>query len=273
MRSTPPHLSACALPPAFTTQDKTVLGIMGPTTSMDHTGSAHSIIGAVTIALEQPFEVTKEPFGSFPCTPEPEIEHDRPLRATVLPEVSLPVLSSAIVHLYAHRSFIRLDVVALQKFPSHCCYDRSQQFAHSHHPTVHCRPGELDPGFPLKYRTLAIDRYMVGIFADHRVNNDSIAGQAFINDPRRQGRTVDSPFFASFAGTLFTFGYPHKVSSRLDIELLRSFVANHRRAFAIVTADTLLGSAGNDLFFSGQLGWQLLPAGMFACRRRFQWQR
>ena len=40
-----------------------------------------------------------------------------------------------------------------------------------------------------------------------------------------------------------------------------------------LTADTLIGGAGNDLFFPGQLGWQLLSAGMLACRRRFQWQR
>jgi hypothetical protein len=33
--------------------------------------------------------------------------------------------------------------------------------------------------------------------------------------------------------------------------LLRSFVADHRRFFAALTADTLIGSAGNDLFFPG----------------------
>src|SRR5215471_3781028 len=114
---------------------------------------------------------------------------------------------------------------------------------------------------------------MVGIFAHDRVNNDPIAGQAFIDDPRRQRRTLDSLFFASFAGALFTLGYPHKVLSRLDIELLRALVADHHRLFTTVTADTLIGSAGNDLFFPGQLGWQLLPTGMFACRRRSQWQR
>jgi hypothetical protein len=80
------------------------------------------------------------------------------------------------VHLYADRRFIRLDVVALQKFPSHCGYNRTQQFAHAHHPTVHGRPGQLDAGFPLKDRALAIDRDMISILADYRVNNDSIAG-------------------------------------------------------------------------------------------------
>jgi cytochrome c oxidase subunit IV len=44
---------------------------------------------------------------------------ERLFGATVLPEVSLSVLSSAIVHLYAYRRFIRLDIVTLQKFPPH----------------------------------------------------------------------------------------------------------------------------------------------------------
>src|SRR5271166_5040815 len=122
------------------------------------------------------------------------------------------------------------------------------------------------------YAAPGIKRYTVGVFADHRVDNNSIAGQTFINDPRRQRRTLDSLFFAGFAGALFTFDHPHKVLRRLDIELLRSFVADDDSFFATLTADTLSGTAGNDLFFSGQLGWQLLPAGMFACRRRFQWQ-
>src|SRR6516225_706860 len=87
---------------------------------------AHSIIGTIAVALEDPFKIFKESFGSFPFTPKPEIEYDRPVGPTVLPEVSLSVLSSAIVHLSADRRFIRLDIVTLQKFPPHCCYDRSQ---------------------------------------------------------------------------------------------------------------------------------------------------
>jgi hypothetical protein len=149
---------------------------MRPTACVHDSGSDHSIIATIAVALEDPFKISKESFGSFPFTPKPEIEYNRPVGATVLPEVSLSVLSAAIVHLYAYRCFIRLDIVTLQKFPPQCCYDRSQKFAHSHHPAVHGRPGQLDPSFPLKDRALAIDRDMIGILADDRVNNDSIAG-------------------------------------------------------------------------------------------------
>jgi hypothetical protein len=104
---------------------------------------------------------------------------------------------------------------------------------------------------------------MVGIFAKDRVNDDSIAGQAFIDDPRRQRRTLHSLFFASFAGALLAFGHPHKVLRWLDIELLRRFVADDDSFFAAFTADALIKSAGNDLLFPGQSGRQLLSAGMF----------
>jgi hypothetical protein len=76
----------------------------------------------------------------------------------------------------------------------------------------------------------------------------------FIDDPGRQGRTLDSLLFACFGGAFFTFDHPHKVLSRLDIELLRSFVADDDRFFTALTADALIGSAGNDLLFPGQLG-------------------
>ena len=112
-----------------------------PTACMHDSGPAHSIIGTIAVALEDPFKISKESFGSFPFTPKPEIEYDRPVGPTVLPEVSLSVRSSAIAHLYAYRRFIRLDVVTLQKFPPHGGYDRTQRFTHSHHPT-HGRPGQ-----------------------------------------------------------------------------------------------------------------------------------
>jgi predicted dinucleotide-binding enzyme len=55
-------------------------------------------------------------------------------------------------------------------------------------------------------------------------------------------------------GTRRRIAFPVAGDDRLDIELLRSFVADDRRFFTTLTADTLIGSAGNDLFFSGQLG-------------------
>src|SRR5271166_3579740 len=47
-----------------------------------------------------------------------------------------------------------------------------------------------------------------------------------------------SLFFACFASTFLALGHSHKVFSRLDIELLRSFVADHRRFFTALTAES-----------------------------------
>jgi hypothetical protein len=54
---------------------------------------------------------------------------------------------------------------------------------------------------------------VVGIFADHRINDDSITGQTFLNDPSRRRRALNALFFASFAGTLFTLGHHYEIFS------------------------------------------------------------
>jgi hypothetical protein len=51
---------------------------------------------------------------------------------------------------------------------------------------------------------------MVGILSHDRINNDPITSQAFIDDPRRQRRTLNSVFFRSFAGAFLALGYPYK---------------------------------------------------------------
>jgi len=39
---------------------------------MHDSGPVHSIIGTIAVALEDPFKISKESFGSFPFTPKPE---------------------------------------------------------------------------------------------------------------------------------------------------------------------------------------------------------
>jgi hypothetical protein len=70
--------------------------------------------------------------------------------------------------------------------------------------------------------------------------------------------------------SLLAFGHSHKVFGRLNIKLFRSLVADHRRFFAALAADALIGCAGDDLFDPRQLRRQLLPTGMFA--RFLKWQ-
>src|SRR5271156_5122081 len=111
---------------------------------------------------------------------------------------------------------------------------------------------------------------MVSVFADHRVNHHSITGQAFVDDPAWQRGGLDSLFFASLTGAFLAFGHPDKVFGRLDIELFRTLVADHRGLVTTLAADALFRRASNDLFSPGQLGWELLPARMLA--RRFKRQ-
>ena len=44
------------------------------------------IVSAVTVALQQAFEVTQEPLRTFPLPAKPEVKHRRAARSAVLPE-------------------------------------------------------------------------------------------------------------------------------------------------------------------------------------------
>jgi len=106
---------------------------------------------------------------------------------------------------------------------------------------------------------------VICVFADYRINHQPITGQAFIDDPARQRRTLDSLLFAAFTGSLLAFGHQHEVFGPFDIQLLRSLVADHARFFATLAADALVGCAGDDLFDPRQINWQLLATGMDVC--------
>ena len=80
--------------------------------------------------------------------------------------------------------------------------DRPQQFTHPHYPTIQSRSGQFNAGLPFQNRTLPVERHVIGIFADHRIDHHPITGQAFVDDPGRQRRALNSLFFASFTGTL-----------------------------------------------------------------------
>jgi transposase IS66 family protein len=54
------------------------------------------------------------------------------------------------------------------------------------------------------------------VFVDDRVDHYPIAGQAFLDNPWGQRRTLDPQFFAPTAGALFPLGYQHEVFGRFD---------------------------------------------------------
>ena len=94
--------------------DKTALGIMRPAGGVHQLGPSDMIVGAVTVALEQAFEVAQELLGTFPFPAKPEVKDYRSARMAVLPEVSLVIFAPTIVHLYSHGGFIGLDIRAAQ---------------------------------------------------------------------------------------------------------------------------------------------------------------
>jgi len=58
---------------------------------------------------------------------------------------------------------------------------------------------------------------MIGILADHRINSDPITGQALVDDPRRQRRTLAPLFLIPLAGAFLAFNHPHKIFGRLNM--------------------------------------------------------
>jgi hypothetical protein len=77
------------------------------------------------------------------------------------------------------------------------------------------------------YAAPGIKWHVIGIFADHRIDNDPITGQGFLNDPNRRRRALNALFFTVFAGTLFALSHHHEVFGRFHIELLALLVTDH----------------------------------------------
>jgi hypothetical protein len=117
------------------------------------------------------------------------------------------IFASCPLGLNAHGRFIGLDIVSNQQLLGHGPADGPEQFANPHHPTVQSRSGQFDPGLPFQDRALSVERNMLSVFTDHRVNDNPITGQAFVDDPGWQRRGLDSLFFASLTGALTAEDY------------------------------------------------------------------
>ena len=166
MRSTPPHLSACALPPAFTTPDKTVLRIMRATPGMHYIFAPNFPITAITVCLQDACKFPKELPGALSATIQLKIEHYRSARSAILPEISLVILALGSFGLHVEGRFIGLNVTTAQKFPAHCPDDRHKQFTDSHDPTTERDSGKLQSSFAFQHRALTKQRQVSAVFVD-----------------------------------------------------------------------------------------------------------
>ena len=76
-------------------------------------------VAGVTISLQDPFKFSQELAGTLSATIKLEIEHHRSQRLTVLPKVSLVILTFGALGLHIDRRFIILNIIAAQKLLTH----------------------------------------------------------------------------------------------------------------------------------------------------------
>src|ERR1035438_5605120 len=92
---------------------------MRPTSGMYHSRPTDLVIRCIAVGLENAFELSQEPLRPIACTAETEVEHHGSSWATVLPEVRLVILTSALACLHIDRGFIGLDVGAADQLSPH----------------------------------------------------------------------------------------------------------------------------------------------------------
>src|ERR1035437_4946933 len=158
--------------------------------------------------------------------------------------------------------FIGLDVAACQQLAPHHTHDRRQHFTDSHDPATHRGAADVDARVTQQDGALTIERTVIAVFADDRVDDNAVRHQALVDDSRGYGRCGYSLLLTLFASTLFTLDDLDEILGRLHIENFADFVADHLRLSAAAAALALLWRAGDDLLHARQIGGQRLATGM-----------
>ena len=134
------------------------------------------------------------------------------------------------------------ECIRPQQFHPHYSNERNQQLSDRHHPAVERGPADLQARLPLQHGALPIQREMVAIFGDDRVDHYPIADQALFDDPCRRRSCDDAPVAAA-ATTLFALDHQHEILGRLHIQLLALLVADDFGRLATVRAAGLFRRA------------------------------
>ena len=98
------------------------------------------------------------------------------------------VLTSALACLHIDWGFIRLNVTSADQFSPHCRDHRDQQFAYFQDPAVQRCAADFQAEVPFQNHALPMQRRVIAIFADDRLDDDPVTRQAFLDYPWRQGR-------------------------------------------------------------------------------------
>src|ERR1700740_220973 len=102
---------------------------MRPAAGVNHSRPPDLIVSGVPIRLENTFELSQKLPWPITSTTETEIEHYGSSGATVLPEIRLVILSSALACLHIDWGFIRLNVASGDQFSPHRGDHGDQQLA------------------------------------------------------------------------------------------------------------------------------------------------
>src|ERR1017187_6474022 len=160
---------------------------MRPTSGMYHSRTADLIVGRVPVSLQNAFELSQKALRSIASTAQAEVEHHRSSGATVLPQIRLVVLTSALACLHIDRGFIRLNVTSADQFSPHCRDHRDQQFADFEDPAIQRCAADFQAEVPFQNHALTMQGRVIAIFADDRLDDDPVTRQALLDDPWRRG--------------------------------------------------------------------------------------
>lgn len=155
---------------------------------MYHSRPTDLVIRFIAVGLENAFELSQEPFRPIASATQAEIEHHASSGATVLPEVRLVVLTSALACLHIDWGFIGLYVSSANQLSPHGGDHRDQQLADFDNPAVQGGTADLQAEVPFQNGALTMQGRVIAISADDRIDDDAVAGQALLNYPWRQRR-------------------------------------------------------------------------------------
>src|ERR1035438_10078085 len=127
---------------------------MRPTSGMYHSRPTDLVISRVSGSLQNAFELSQKPLRSIASTTQAEIENHASSGPTVLPEVSLVILSSALACLHIDRVFVRLYVSSANQLSTHRSDHRDQQLADFQNPAIQRRAADFQADVSLENHAL-----------------------------------------------------------------------------------------------------------------------
>src|ERR1700683_1225723 len=141
---------------------------MRPTSGMYHSRPTDLVIRSIAVGLENAFELSQELSRPIASTTETEVEHHSSSWPTVLPEVRLVVLTSALACLHIDWGFVGLDVTSANQLPPHCSDNRDQQLADFEDPAVQRCAADFQAEVPFQNHALPMQGRGVALFAVDR---------------------------------------------------------------------------------------------------------